>query len=468
MIALRPLGTALCLLAFPLQAAALLAAGGAPDMTGALGWLCGPVVLAGGLALLRRKAPTATLEQEVALAALRVANGVTLLDEKGFIYANEAAFRALGFDSFEEIRGRSPVDLSPERQPDGTASRDAAGRQIEQAVRDGRATFEWVHRRKDGSAFPVEVTLVSVLIGGQRHLMNYWRDLSQVRRLREEQQKTLTDLANRMNSSVRQVAQSLEAAATALSSDAQGLRAACGSSREMATAAVSASEAANAGAQGITGASEELTASISEITREVERAAQLTGRAAEESRHTDTVVRNLAEGARKIGDVVGLISTIASQTNLLALNATIEAARAGEAGKGFSVVASEVKSLAQQTAKATEDISGQIGQIQAATQSAVAAIQSITRLTEEISSATSGIAAAVEREGTAAADIARHVHSTADSTQAAAASIAGVSQTTDTAVAGAAKMFDAARAVSQQTGQLSTEVGSFVAAIGAA
>jgi PAS domain S-box-containing protein len=468
MFAVRPLGTALCLLAFPLQAVALLAAGISSDMTGMLGWFCGPVVLAAGLALLRRKAPTATLEQEVAHAALRVANGVTLLDEKGFIYANEAALRDLGFGSVDEIRGRTPADLSPERQPDGSASREAAARYVEGAMKDGRATFEWVLRRKDGTAFPVEVTLVSVLVGGQRHLMNYWRDLSQVRRLREKQQKTLTDLADRMDSSVRRVAQTLDAAAATLSGDAQGLTEACGSSREMATAAVSASETANAGAQGITGASEELTASISEITREVERAAQLTGRAAEESRHTDTVVRNLAEGARKIGDVVGLISTIASQTNLLALNATIEAARAGEAGKGFSVVASEVKSLAQQTAKATEDISGQISQIQAATQNAVAAIQSITRLTEEISSATSGIAAAVEREGTAAADIARHVHSTAESTQIAAASIAGVSQTTDTAVSGVAKMFDAARAVSQQTGQLSTEVGSFVAAIRAA
>jgi PAS domain S-box-containing protein len=330
MFAVRPLGTALCLLAFPLQAVALLAAGISSDMTGMLGWFCGPVVLAAGLALLRRKAPTATLEQEVAHAALRVANGVTLLDEKGFIYANEAALRDLGFGSVDEIRGRTPADLSPERQPDGSASREAAARYVEGAMKDGRATFEWVLRRKDGTAFPVEVTLVSVLVGGQRHLMNYWRDLSQVRRLREKQQKTLTDLADRMDSSVRRVAQTLDAAAATLSGDAQGLTEACGSSREMATAAVSASETANAGAQGITGASEELTASISEITREVERAAQLTGRAAEESRHTDTVVRNLAEGARKIGDVVGLISTIASQTNLLALNAPAD----GESDRG--------------------------------------------------------------------------------------------------------------------------------------
>ncbi len=206
-------------------------------------------------------------------------------------------------------------------------------------------------------------------------------------------------------------------------------------------------------------------ASISEITREVARATELTGQAAEESRRTDTVVQNLAEGARKIGDVVGLISTIASQTNLLALNATIEAARAGDAGKGFSVVASEVKSLAQQTAKATEEISAQIGHIQTATQNAVVAIQGITRLTEDVRRTASGIADAVGQQSTAAGDIARHVLGATEGARNAVASITGVGHTTDAAAAEVAKMFDAARGVSHQAEQLSAEVGSFVAAI---
>ena len=237
---------------------------------------------------------------------------------------------------------------------------------------------------------------------------------------------------------------------------------------EQVAAAMSASEAVNAGNQGIVTAAEQLTSSIGEITREVAQTAQLTGRAAEESRQTDTVVRTLSEGAHKIGDVVGLITTIASQTNLLALNATIEAARAGEAGKGFAVVASEVKSLAQQTAKATEDISSQIGLIQSATQNAVTAIQSITRLTEEVSRVASTIAAAVEQQSAAAAEITRNVHRTAETTQGMTTNIASVSRASTAAAATAMKVHETAGTLSQQSVQLTAETARLAAAIRAA
>jgi methyl-accepting chemotaxis protein len=144
------------------------------------------------------------------------------------------------------------------------------------------------------------------------------------------------------------------------------------------------------------------------------------------ARETNATVQGLAEGAKRIGDVVRLINDIAAQTNLLALNATIEAARAGEAGKGFAVVASEVKSLANQTAKATEEIGAQIAAIQGDTQRAVAAIQGIAGVIEEIDRITTAIAAAVEQQGAATAEIARNVQQAAAGTNEVSAAIADV------------------------------------------
>ena len=121
--------------------------------------------------------------------------------------------------------------------------------------------------------------------------------------------------------------------------------------QRQAVAVAAAAEEASAGVQTVAAAGEELTASIAEISRQVASRRRITGKAVADAKRTDAIVRALAEGAEKIGHVVGLITNIAGQTNLLALNATIEAARAGDAGKGFAVVASEVKSLANQTAR---------------------------------------------------------------------------------------------------------------------
>jgi len=139
--------------------------------------------------------------------------------------------------------------------------------------------------------------------------------------------------------------------------------------------------------QTVSASAEELGASINEISRQVAQSAEITAKAVRDAERTDEIVRALSEGSQKIGDVVSLINDIAGQTNLLALNATIEAARAGDAGKGFAVVASEVKNLAGQTAKATEEISQQIGQIQSSTREAVAAIQGIVGTIGEVSCA---------------------------------------------------------------------------------
>ncbi len=146
---------------------------------------------------------------------------------------------------------------------------------------------------------------------------------------------------------------------------------------------------------------------------------------AEDAQRTDAVVQQLADTSGRIGQIVDLISSIASQTNLLALNATIEAARAGEAGRGFAVVASEVKNLAQQTAKATEGVGAQIAQIRQAADAAVGALAGVSAGIEHINQSSSAIAAAVEQQGAATGEIARNVQQTAVSTRTVTDNIVG-------------------------------------------
>jgi methyl-accepting chemotaxis protein len=159
----------------------------------------------------------------------------------------------------------------------------------------------------------------------------------------------------------------------------------------------------------VASASEELSSSISEISRQIAHSTEIAQSAVTAAREANTMVNGLASAAENIGAVVNMIQDIAEQTNLLALNATIEAARAGEAGKGFAVVASEVKALATQTAKATEEIAQQIGEIQGATGSAVSGIDSITRTIEEINSVTTAIASAVEEQGAATQEVNQNI-----------------------------------------------------------
>jgi methyl-accepting chemotaxis protein len=200
----------------------------------------------------------------------------------------------------------------------------------------------------------------------------------------------------------------------------------------------------------------------------VAQSSEIANRAVQDANRTDNIVKTLADGAQKIGDVVGLISTIAGQTNLLALNATIEAARAGDAGKGFAVVASEVKSLANQTAKATGDISQQVAHIQVATKEAVTAIEAISQTIGEVSRIATAIAAAVEQQGAATQEIARNVHEAASGTQQVGTNIAGVTRgATETGIA-ASQVLEAAGELSRQAESLSGDVQRFVTDVKAA
>jgi methyl-accepting chemotaxis protein len=215
-------------------------------------------------------------------------------------------------------------------------------------------------------------------------------------------------------------------------------------------------------------ATEELSSSIAEITRQVTQSARIAGQAVEESSRTTSTVRGLAEGAAKIGDVVKLINDIAGQTNLLALNATIEAARAGEAGKGFAVVAAEVKNLATQTAKATEEIAAQVGMIQQATGNSVAAIEGIGGTIGQINEIATTIASAVEEQGAATQEISRNVQQASAGTQEVSSNIGGVSQAAAETGAAASQVLSAADELSRQAETLRKEVGTFLADVRAA
>jgi methyl-accepting chemotaxis protein len=225
---------------------------------------------------------------------------------------------------------------------------------------------------------------------------------------------------------------------------------------------------ASAGVHTAAVAAEQLSASITEISRQVAHSSGITSQAVEDARRTDSIVRSLAEGAEKIGHVVGLITNIAGQTNLLALNATIEAARAGDAGKGFAVVASEVKILANQTTRATEEIAAQIAQIQAATKEAVSVIRGITGTIQEVSAIAISIAAAVEQQGDATAKIARNVQQTAAAAQDVSHNIGGVSEAAQETGTAAGQVLGSAGALSEQTGLLTAEIDQFVAGVRAA
>ena len=220
--------------------------------------------------------------------------------------------------------------------------------------------------------------------------------------------------------------------------------------------------------QTVASAAEELTSSISEISRQVTHSAEISGRAVAAADGTNQTIRELAEGAQRIGEVVDLINDIANQTNLLALNATIEAARAGEAGKGFAVVASEVKNLAAQTAQATEDISAQIGSIQNTTQDAVGAIEGIGATITEMNEIATTIASAVEEQGAATNEISRNVQEAATGTENVSASIVTVRSGSERTGDASGNVLNASRELAERFQGLRGEVEAFLDKIKAA
>lgn len=280
-----------------------------------------------------------------------------------------------------------------------------------------------------------------------------------------DRKEALEDLAGSFEVSVRGIVQIVSSSATELQASAQSLSAVSEQTVRQSTAVAAASEQASANVQTVASAAEELTASINEISRQVAHSTQVSHGAVDQADRVDVMVQGLAAAASKIGDVVKLINDIATQTNLLALNATIEAARAGDAGKGFAVVANEVKHLANQTARATEEISGQIIAVQTATQESVSAIRAITTTIGEISQIGGAIAAAVEQQGVATREIARNVMEASAGTAEVSSNIVGVTECSAETGRASGQVLDAARELSVQAEHLREDVDRFIAYI---
>ncbi len=285
---------------------------------------------------------------------------------------------------------------------------------------------------------------------------------------RTARQKRIEDLISSFREVVQSVLQTVSANTGQMETTAKSLSSIATQTTSQASSVAAASEEASANVQAVAAASEQLSSSIGEISRQIMQTKDVVDKASKATTETDARITSLADAAQNIGEVISLIQDIAEQTNLLALNATIEAARAGEAGKGFAVVASEVKELATQTAKATEAISEQITGIQSETDSSVEAIRGIAETMVEVSSATEAIAAAVEEQGASTSEISNNVQQAAAGSNEVSQNITGVNQAADESQKSADQVLKASQDVSSNAEKLNSVVDQFLRDVAAA
>jgi len=283
-----------------------------------------------------------------------------------------------------------------------------------------------------------------------------------------DRKSLLAKLAGDFEAVIGNIVGAVSSASGELTSTATTLTRTAETTQQLSSTVASASGQASTNVQTVASSTEEMSSSIAEIGRQVKESSDIAKEAVGQAQRTDERMTKLAQAATRIGDVTQLITSIAEQTNLLALNATIEAARAGAAGKGFAVVAQEVKQLAAQTAKATSEISGQIAEMQAATEDSVAAIKEIGGTIGRISDIATTIAVAVEQQGAATHEITRNIQQAATGTAQVANNIAAVSDGAAKTGTASADVLTAAHSLSDQSGRLRAEVEKFLATVRAA
>lgn len=284
----------------------------------------------------------------------------------------------------------------------------------------------------------------------------------------QQKRQAQSQMADDLESKVKTVVQSIAAAASEMQNTAENMSEIASTAHEQSTQVAGSTEEASMNVQTVASSSEELSASIGEITRSITRSREITENAQQTTSKATVTMENLSEMAQRVGNVVNMINDIAEQTNLLALNATIEAARAGEAGKGFAVVASEVKSLASQTAKATDEISEQMTAMQDATGESVSAITEINTVIQELGETASSVASAIGQQEQATQEISHNAQEASAGTQIVSQSITSVQDAVRETGAAASQVLSRASELSEQSTALDTQIATFVAEIRAA
>ncbi|OAN49978.1 methyl-accepting chemotaxis protein [Magnetospirillum moscoviense] len=278
----------------------------------------------------------------------------------------------------------------------------------------------------------------------------------------EDKSKDFATEANAVGASIKKMSQAVAATATELEATAQQMSHIASQTSSQSATVARAAEDASASVESVASAAEQVSSGIREVAARIQTSADMARETVRVAGQADTVIQGLLDATRKIGDVVNLITQIASQTNLLALNATIEAARAGEAGKGFAVVANEVKHLANQTARATDEISTQINGMREATAAAVDAVRGIAGRIREINDNSTGIATATEQQSAAIAEISRAIRTVAAGVQTVAVTISEVSEVAGTATEAADQVLMAAGEMAGRTVSMNDDIDGFI------